>query len=104
MIQNLALGVIQNDAGFRLAARLEEVSTSGVEMLRKLNEQATRQSELEGELAGRHREIERLEAKLDELPDPEKAEKQTANLRQSVEQLLEWIEWFAVKIMPCFRE
>ena len=72
-----------------LAAQLEEISTSGVEMLRKLNEQATEHRELESKLAESRRALDRLKAINEELPDPEKTEKRMANLRQSVEQLME---------------
>ena len=71
-----------------LEERLEEVSSSGAEMLLQLNEKAASQSELTAELARAQRELGRARAIADDLPDPEASEKQIANLRQSVEQLL----------------
>lgn len=71
-----------------LAASLEELSASGVEMLAKIHQQAAANQKLEAELATSRRELERQLAEAADRPSPEKIEKQTDNLRQSVEQLL----------------
>jgi hypothetical protein len=72
----------------KLAVRLEEVSLSGAEMLAQLNQQATDQKEIESELARSQRQLDRAKTTAKSLPDPKKTEKQMANLRQSVDQLL----------------
>lgn len=71
-----------------LAAQLDEVSTSGGEMLAKLNEQAAAHKTLEAELAESRRQLEQARAEAAERLDPARVEKETGNLRQSVEQLM----------------
>lgn len=87
--EELAKALLQSEEERReLVDRLEEVSSSGAEMLVKLNQQASANKELEGELASARRELQRAQKEAATLPDPAKAEKQTANLKQSVEQLM----------------
>ena len=75
-----------------LAARLEEVSSSGVEMLARIHAQTATQKETEAALRETRHELERALADAEGRPDPAKTGRQMHNLRQSVEQLMASVE------------